>query len=167
MVICNKNVIVQNIWNIPRMRLNVEIILKVKLYSLSIGNSDYPHTVDILGVVWWIVRRRDVSWWISIIKLKETTTSWKQTSGFTLIIFIISIHYQINLKLLEYSRYHLKYSPELWASNTNLKPFASLEPSETKWAYRLLSVVWNVDGALAPQRRPDRVGELPSGPFRN
>ncbi len=23
------------------------------------------------------------------------------------------------------------------------------------------------DGALDPQRRPDRVGELPSGPFRN
>lgn len=33
------------------MRLNVEIILKVKLYSLPIGNSDYPHTVDICGVV--------------------------------------------------------------------------------------------------------------------
>lgn len=24
-----------------------------------------------------------------------------------------------------------------------------------------------MDGALDPQRRPDRVGELPSGPFRN
>lgn len=33
------------------MRLNVEITLKVKLYSLPSGNSDYPHTVDILGVV--------------------------------------------------------------------------------------------------------------------
>ncbi len=54
------------------MSFNVEIILKVKLYSLSIGYSDYPYTVNILGVVWWIVRRRDVSWWISIIKHNET-----------------------------------------------------------------------------------------------
>lgn len=67
------------------MRLNVEITLKVELYGLAIRNFDYPRTVNILGVVWWIVRRCDVPWWVSIIQLNETTTSWRKAFRFNIL----------------------------------------------------------------------------------